>query len=176
MQRKSIHYEVSPCSEDFICPAVNAAGSVFRLGRGMDAPTLAQRDRTAERTIRSLCARGERVRRRAAALYVPTQLTIGVDRDAAELAELFDEQDEAVKWMIQSVITAAYQAGAKVGLCGQAPSDHPELAEFIVECGIDSMSVSPDSFIAVKRRVAAAEDAQRRREGAQIRRFDLAHL
>ena len=51
----------------------------------------------------------------------------------------------------------AHKAGAKVGLCGQAPSDHPEFAEFLVACGIDSMSVSPDSFIAVKRRVAAAE-------------------
>ncbi len=67
-----------------------------------------------------------------------TQLTLGVDRDSAELAELFDEQDEAVKWMIRSVIAAAHQAGAKVGLCGQAPSDHPEFAGFLVACGIDS--------------------------------------
>ena len=88
-----------------------------------------------------------------------TQLTLGVDRDSAELAELFDEQDDAVRWMIQSVIAEAHKAGAHVGLCGQAPSDHPEFAGFLVECGIDSMSVSPDSFIAVKRRVAAAEQA-----------------
>jgi pyruvate, water dikinase len=88
-----------------------------------------------------------------------TQLTLGVDRDSTELAPLFDEQDEAVKWMIRNVIEAAHEAGAKVGLCGQAPSDHPEFAEFLVECGIDSMSVSPDSFIAVKRRVARAESA-----------------
>ncbi|MBB1631893.1 phosphoenolpyruvate synthase [Cupriavidus sp. UME77] len=88
-----------------------------------------------------------------------TQLTLGVDRDSADLAGLFDEQDDAVKWMIQSVITEAHKAGAEVGLCGQAPSDHPEFAVFLVECGIDSMSVSPDSFIAVKRRVAAAEEA-----------------
>lgn len=86
-----------------------------------------------------------------------TQLTLGVDRDSGELAELFDEQDEAVKWMIRTVIEAAHLAGAKVGLCGQAPSDHPEFAEFLVECGIDSISVSPDSFLAVKERVAAAE-------------------
>ena len=86
-----------------------------------------------------------------------TQLTLGVDRDSAELAELFDEQDAAVKWMISSVITEAHKAGAKVGLCGQAPSDHPEFAEFLVECGIDSISVSPDSFIAVKQRVAESE-------------------
>ena len=72
-----------------------------------------------------------------------TQLTLGVDRDSAELAELFDEQDEAVKWMIRSVIDEAHKAGAKVGLCGQAPSDHPEFAEFLVACGIDSISVTP---------------------------------
>ncbi len=86
-----------------------------------------------------------------------TQLTLGVDRDSEDLAELFDEQDEAVKWMIENVIREAHKAGAKVGLCGQAPSDHPEFAEFLVRCGIDSISVSPDSFIAVKKRVAAAE-------------------
>ncbi|MFA8359097.1 phosphoenolpyruvate synthase [Burkholderia ubonensis] len=90
-----------------------------------------------------------------------TQLTLGVDRDSAELASLFDEQDEAVKWMIASVIKAAHDAGAKVGLCGQAPSDHPEFAAFLVGCGIDSISVSPDSFIAVKRHVAVAEQAGR---------------
>jgi pyruvate,water dikinase len=83
-----------------------------------------------------------------------TQLTLGVDRDSADVAQLFDE---AVKWMIENVIREAHKAGAKVGLCGQAPSDHPEFAEFLVRCGIDSMSVSPDSFIAVKEHVAAAE-------------------
>jgi pyruvate,water dikinase len=86
-----------------------------------------------------------------------TQLTLGVDRDSAELAGLFDERDDAVKWMIASVIAAAREAGAKIGLCGQAPSDHPEFARFLVECGISSMSVSPDSFAAVKGHVAAAE-------------------
>jgi len=86
-----------------------------------------------------------------------TQLTLGVDRDAGELAGLFDEEDAAVEWMIESVITAAHKAGAKIGLCGQAPSDHPEFAEFLVGCGIDSISVSPDSFIAVKRKVAEEE-------------------
>jgi pyruvate,water dikinase len=86
-----------------------------------------------------------------------TQLTLGVDRDSGDLAELFDEQDEAVKWMIARVIEEAGKAGTKIGLCGQAPSDHPEFAEFLVACGIDSISVSPDSFMAVKRQVAAAE-------------------
>lgn len=86
-----------------------------------------------------------------------TQLTLGVDRDSGDLAELFDEQDEAVKWMIERVVTEARKAGAKIGLCGQAPSDHPEFAAFLVGCGIDSMSVTPDSFIAVKQIVAQAE-------------------
>jgi pyruvate,water dikinase len=86
-----------------------------------------------------------------------TQLTLGVDRDSEELAELFDEQDDAVKWMIENVIREAHKAGAKIGLCGQASSDHPEFAEFLVSCGIDSISVSPDSFLAVKHKVAEAE-------------------
>jgi pyruvate, water dikinase len=86
-----------------------------------------------------------------------TQLTLGVDRDSGDLANLFDEQDEAVKWMIENVIREAHKAGAKVGLCGEAPSNHPEFAEFLVACGIDSMSVSPDSFMRVKNHVAAAE-------------------
>ena len=59
--------------------------------------------------------------------------------------------------MIRTVIEAARDVGAKVGLCGQAPSDHPDFAEFLVECGIDSVSVTPDSFVVVKQHVAAAE-------------------
>jgi pyruvate,water dikinase len=89
-----------------------------------------------------------------------TQLTLGVDRDSGELASLFDEQDAAVKWMIETVIREAHAVGAKVGLCGQAPSDHPEFARFLVECGIDSISVSPDSFLAVKQCVARTEEQE----------------
>ncbi|KAK4642992.1 hypothetical protein QC761_0063210 [Podospora bellae-mahoneyi] len=69
-----------------------------------------------------------------------TQLTLGVDRDSGLLADLFDEQDEAVKWMIARVIRVARERGSKVGICGQAPSDHPEFARFLVEAGIDSIS------------------------------------
>ncbi|MBX4988188.1 phosphoenolpyruvate synthase [Rhizobium lentis] len=94
-----------------------------------------------------------------------TQLTLGVDRDAGDLADLFDEQDPAVKWMISRVVTEAGQAGAKIGICGQAPSDHPDFAAFLVECGIDSISVTPDSFVAVKQIVAEAE----RRRGRTVR-------
>ena len=86
-----------------------------------------------------------------------TQLVLGVDRDSDALSDLFDERDEAVKSMIRDVIDAAHRAGAKVGLCGQAPSDHPDFAEFLVEAGIDSMSVTPDSFIEVKSRIRDAE-------------------
>ncbi len=86
-----------------------------------------------------------------------TQLTLGVDRDSELLSHLFDEQNPAVEWMITNVIREAHKAGAKVGLCGQAPSDHPEFARFLVECGIDSISVTPDSFVRVKQQVAQAE-------------------
>jgi pyruvate,water dikinase len=86
-----------------------------------------------------------------------TQLTLGVDRDSESLAGLFDEENEAVKWMIRTVIERAHEAGAKVGLCGQAPSNRSGFAEFLVACGIDSISVTPDSFVAVKRHVADAE-------------------
>ncbi len=86
-----------------------------------------------------------------------TQLTLGVDRDSGELAALFDERDPAVRWMIETVIAKAHKAGAKVGLCGQAPSNDPAFAKILVEAGIDSISVTPDSFLAVKANVAEAE-------------------
>lgn len=88
-----------------------------------------------------------------------TQLTLGVDRDSGELADLFNEQDEAVKWMISHVISVVRKAGRKIGICGQAPSDHPAFAKFLVEAGINSISVSPDSFLAVKEHVVDAERA-----------------
>lgn len=86
-----------------------------------------------------------------------TQLTLGVDRDSAELADLFRERDPAVQWMIETVIARARAAGRHIGLCGQAPSNDPEFARLLVAAGIDAISVTPDSFLAVKRHVAAAE-------------------
>ncbi|WP_322987600.1 putative PEP-binding protein, partial [Hoeflea sp.] len=86
-----------------------------------------------------------------------TQLTLGVDRDSGELADLFSESDPAVIWMIETLIARAHEAGAKVGLCGQAPSNNPAFAKLLVQAGIDSISVSPDSFVAVKENVAEAE-------------------
>ncbi|WP_245605409.1 putative PEP-binding protein [Roseicyclus elongatus] len=86
-----------------------------------------------------------------------TQLTLGVDRDSGALAHLFRERDPAVLWMIRHVIERAHAAGRKVGLCGQAPSNDPAFAQILVDAGIDTISVTPDSFFAVKTIVAEAE-------------------
>ena len=86
-----------------------------------------------------------------------TQLTLGVDRDSSELAYLFDEDDEAVKESISMLIERAHKKKRKVGLCGQAPSDNPEFAAFLVEAGIDSISVNPDSVLPVIEQVAKTE-------------------
>ena len=86
-----------------------------------------------------------------------TQLLLGVDRDSELLAELFDERDEAVTRAIRQVIRVAHGKRCRVGLCGQAPSNDPEFAKLLVQSGIDSISVSPDSFVAVKQHVAHAE-------------------
>jgi pyruvate,water dikinase len=76
-----------------------------------------------------------------------TQLTLGLDRDSALVAHLFDERHEAVKRMIAMAIAAAKRRDRKIGLCGQAPSDYPEFARFLVEQGIDSISLNPDSIL-----------------------------
>jgi len=86
-----------------------------------------------------------------------TQLTLGVGRDAERLTHLFDERNAAVKRRIAELIEEAHAAGRPVGICGQAPSDYPEFAEFLVEAGIDSISVTPDSVPNVLRHVAQAE-------------------
>jgi pyruvate,water dikinase len=86
-----------------------------------------------------------------------TQLTLGVDRDSEQLAPLFDERDPAVTRSIQAVIDAAHRKQRKVGICGQRPSDDPDFARLLVRFGIDSVSVTPDSFLAVKDHIAAAE-------------------
>ncbi|MFA8444211.1 phosphoenolpyruvate synthase [Yoonia sp.] len=87
-----------------------------------------------------------------------TQLTLGIDRDSDALADLFREDDPAVLWMIETVIREAHKAGRKVGFCGQAPSNDPSYAQKLVGYGIDSISVTPDSFVSVLRNVAKAED------------------
>ncbi|NOX25457.1 MAG: phosphoenolpyruvate synthase [Deltaproteobacteria bacterium] len=84
-----------------------------------------------------------------------TQLTLGLDRDSDLVAHIYDERNEAVKTMVKMVIDTAKRRGRKIGICGQAPSDFPEFATFLVECGIDSMSLISDTVI--KTRLAIAE-------------------
>jgi pyruvate,water dikinase len=76
-----------------------------------------------------------------------TQLTLGLDRDSAIVARLFDERDDAVKAMLAMAIAACRRAGKYVGICGQGPSDHPELANWLVEQGIESISLNPDTVV-----------------------------
>ncbi len=87
-----------------------------------------------------------------------TQLVLGVDRDSEIVAHVFDERNEAVKRMIASVIRAAHERGRKIGICGQAPSDYPDFARFLVEQGIDSISLNPD---AVAKTTLTILDAER---------------
>ncbi len=86
-----------------------------------------------------------------------TQLMLGVDRDSEICAELFDANDDAVKWAIEQIIESCRTAGITSSLCGQAPSDHPEFAEFLVRAGIDSISVNPDVARDVRATIAGAE-------------------
>ncbi|RMF22326.1 MAG: phosphoenolpyruvate synthase [Cyanobacteria bacterium J083] len=86
-----------------------------------------------------------------------TQLTLGLDRDSALVAHLFDERNPAVKTMLQMAITAAQKNNRKIGICGQAPSDYPEFAEFLVRLGINSISLNPDSVLKTKLQVAQLE-------------------
>jgi pyruvate,water dikinase len=88
-----------------------------------------------------------------------TQLVLGIDRDSAELAPLFDERNDAVTRLIADLIGRAHAKGAKVGICGQAPSDYPAFTEFLVRAGIDSISLNPDSVIETKERIAALEES-----------------
>jgi len=86
-----------------------------------------------------------------------TQLTLGVDRDSEIVAPVFDERNAAVQRLIADAIARVKKCGRKIGICGQAPSDYPEFAEFLVEHGIDSISLSPDSLLRTLPRIVAAE-------------------
>jgi pyruvate,water dikinase len=83
-----------------------------------------------------------------------TQLALGVDRDSELLAHLFDERDPGVKRLIRMIVDAAHRKNRKVGICGEAPSNYPEFAEFLADIGIDSMSLNPDSLAGVIQRLA----------------------
>jgi pyruvate,water dikinase len=76
-----------------------------------------------------------------------TQLTLGLDRDSGIIAHLFDERNEAVKCLLAMAINACRKAGKYVGICGQGPSDHPDLARWLMEQGINSVSLNPDSVL-----------------------------
>ncbi|MEQ9233349.1 phosphoenolpyruvate synthase [Coleofasciculus sp. E2-BRE-01] len=89
-----------------------------------------------------------------------TQLTLGLDRDSGLVAHIFDERNEGVKEMVRMVIEKAKKNGRKIGICGQAPSDYPEFAKFLVELGIDSMSLNPDSVMKTLLMVAEVEEQQ----------------
>ena len=86
-----------------------------------------------------------------------TQLTLGLDRDSSLVAHLYDERNEAVKKMLKLLITTAKACKVKVGICGQGPSDFPDFAQFLVELGIDSISVTPDSVIKTVNAIAEVE-------------------
>jgi pyruvate,water dikinase len=86
-----------------------------------------------------------------------TQLVLGVDRDSKVVAFDFDERDPGVKTMLRMAVDGAHRNGRHVGICGQAPSDYPEMAEYLVEIGIDSISVTPDTLLAVTRLVLQVE-------------------
>ena len=86
-----------------------------------------------------------------------TQLTLGIDRDSAIVSHLFNENDQALRIMISSMIKRATHAGIKIGLCGQAPSDYPEFAQFLVEEGIDSISFNPDALLTGIENIIKAE-------------------
>jgi len=86
-----------------------------------------------------------------------TQLVLGVDRDSEKISHLFDERAEAVKRACAIIIEAAHKAGKKVGICGQAPSDYPDFAAFLVEQGIDSISLTPDAIVPTKLKIIQVE-------------------
>jgi pyruvate, water dikinase len=87
-----------------------------------------------------------------------TQLTLGIDRDSSIVSELFSEQDEAVRIMIATMISKANKAHVKIGLCGQAPSDYPEFAQFLVQNHINSISFNPDALMKGIQNIKIAED------------------
>ena len=86
-----------------------------------------------------------------------TQLTLGVDRDSELVSHLFDERNEAVKRLIKETIRAAHKKKIPVGICGQAPSDFPDFAEFLVKNKIDSISLNPDSVLKTTLKILEAE-------------------
>ena len=96
-----------------------------------------------------------------------TQLTLGVDRDSSLVSHIYDENNEAVKKLIRQVIKVAHKNNCKVGICGQAPSDYPKFAEFLVSEGIDSISLNPDTVLKTGERIAEMEKRIKSRNRGQ---------
>lgn len=86
-----------------------------------------------------------------------TQLTLGLDRDSELVSSIYDERNEAVKRLISQVIHTAKEKNRKIGICGQAPSDYEDFAQFLVEQGIDSISLNPDTVIKTRLKIAEKE-------------------
>lgn len=97
-----------------------------------------------------------------------TQLTLGLDRDSALVSHLYDERNEAVKGMLRMLISTAKRTGTKVGICGQGPSDFPDFAQFLVEQGIDTISVTPDSLLKTRRAISEVEKAIAEKSGVPL--------
>ena len=90
-----------------------------------------------------------------------TQLVLGLDRDSELVQHIYDERNEAVKYMITSVIKTCKRLGKKIGICGQGPSDYPEIAGYLVQQEIDSISITPDSIVNTLKIVADVEESQK---------------
>jgi len=93
-----------------------------------------------------------------------TQLTLALDRDSGLVMDAFDERDPAVKRMLHMAIRACRKQGKYVGICGQGPSDHPDLAQWLMEQGIESLSLNPDTVVATW--MALAENAPQSKKSA----------
>jgi pyruvate,water dikinase len=102
-----------------------------------------------------------------------TQLTLGIDRDSALVSHIYDERNQAVKKLIKEVIEKAHLKGKKVGICGQAPSDFPDFARFLVKSGIDSISLNPDTIIKTTLEILKEEKKLKIRGPTSVRRSDL---
>ena len=102
-----------------------------------------------------------------------TQLTLGVDRDSTLVSHVYDEKNEAVKILIRQVIQVAHKNKKKVGICGQAPSDYPEFAEFLVQEGIDSISLNPDTVLSTRKRIASMEKKISRKNNGKLKKITL---
>jgi pyruvate,water dikinase len=97
-----------------------------------------------------------------------TQLTLGLDRDSHIVAHLFDERNPAVMRLVEDVVRRVRACGRKIGICGQAPSDYPEFARFLVSCGIDSISLNPDTVLKTTREILDAERELAGRDKADV--------